>query len=152
VPEQTAKRLPGPRGGHHGGVTFDRSGTSRGKGYRMRTLLIACCAAVLCGAVAWSEDVTITREQVPPAVLAVMVKAAAPAALSEFVRGIENGATVYSAEFTPAGGKLMEVTVGADATLIAVEAEAEEPAKEAGAAPPAAPGPAPTDKAGAGGH
>lgn len=114
----------------------------------MRTLLIACCAAVMCSAAAWCEDdVPLTRAQVPPAVLAVMVKAAGPAELSDFVRGLEDGATIYSAEFTPAGGALMEVTVGADATLIAVEAEAEEAAKQAGAAPPPAhgvpPGPAP---------
>jgi hypothetical protein len=111
----------------------------------MRILLIAVYAAVLGGA-AWSEDdVPLTRAQVPPAVLAVMVKAAAGAELEDFVRGLEDGATVYSAEFTPAGGKLMEVTVGADATLIAVEVEAEEAAKEAAAPPPApaaAPGPA----------
>ena len=91
------------------------------------------------------DDVPLTRAQVPPAVLAVMVKAAAGAELEDFVRGLEDGATVYSAEFTPAGGKLMEVTVGADATLIAVEVEAEEAAKEAAAPPPApaaAPGPA----------
>jgi hypothetical protein len=127
----------------------------------MRIPLIACCAAVLCGAAAWSEDdVPIAQGQVPPAVLAVMVKAAAPAELSDFVRGLEDGATVYSAEFTPAGGKLMEVTVGADATLISVEAEAEEAAKEAGAAvppapgsaPAAAPGPAVKEPAAAGGH
>ena len=113
----------------------------------MRTLLIALCTAVL-GSAAWSEeDVPLTRAQVPPAVLAVMVKAAGPNELSDFVRGVEDGATVYSAEFTPAGGKLMEVTVAADATLIAVEAEAEEAAKEAakeaGAAPGTSPGPAP---------
>ncbi len=81
-----------------------------------------------------------------------MVKAAAGAELEDFVRGLEDGATVYSAEFTPAGGKLMEVTVGADATLIADEVEAEEAAKEAAAAAPgAAPAPAAKDPAPAGG-
>ncbi len=124
----------------------------------MRTLLIACCAALVAGTAAWGEeDVPITRAQVPAAVLAVMVTAAATAELSDFVRGLEDGATVYSAEFTPAGGKLMEVTVGADATLIAVEVEAEEAAKEAkeakeareaGAAPPPAPAVGPPPAAG----
>jgi hypothetical protein len=107
----------------------------------MRTLLIACGAAVLCAGAAWSEeDVPIARAQVPPAVLAVMVKAAAPNELSDFVRGLEDGATVYSAEFTPAGGKPMEVTVAADASEFVVEAASEEPAQAAGAAPPPAPG------------
>jgi hypothetical protein len=113
----------------------------------MRILMIACCA-VVAGAAAWGDDdVPITRVQVPPPVLAVMAKAAAGAELSDFVRGLEDGATVYSAEFTPTGGKLMEVTVGADATLIAVEAEAEEPPKEAGAPPAPAGDPASTPAA-----
>jgi hypothetical protein len=99
------------------------------------------------------DDVPITRDLVPPAVLAVMAKAAAGAALGDFVRGLEDGATVYSAEFTPAGGKLMEVTVAADATLIAVQADAEEPAQGTGAGPPAAgPGPAPKAPATTGGR
>ena len=98
---------------------------------------------ILGAALAWGEEeVDITRDQVPAAALAVMVKAAGASAVSDFVRAQEDGKTVYSAEFTTADGILMEVTVSPEGALIAVEKEVEDPPKPDAAAAPATPAPA----------
>jgi hypothetical protein len=82
--------------------------------------------AAAAGAPAEATEVGITQQQVPAAVLAVMTKAAGARPLSEFVRDVEEGALVYSAEFTTAAGVMMEVTVSRDAQLIDVSPEAED--------------------------
>jgi hypothetical protein len=67
--------------------------------------------------------------------MAVMAKAAAGSTLIEFVKDLEEGAVVYSAEFTGADGKLMEVTVSKDAVLLDVSPEVDEAPVAAAATP-----------------
>jgi hypothetical protein len=80
------------------------------------------------GAAAGAEatEVEITQQQVPAAVLAVMAKAASGRPLTDFVRDIEQGALVYSAEFTTTAGAVMEVTVSKDAQLLDVAPEVDD--------------------------
>jgi len=80
------------------------------------------------GAEAAATEAEITQQQVPAPVLAVMTRASGGRPLSEFVRDLEEGALVYSAEFTTAAGRVMEVTVSKDAQLIDVSPEDDKPA------------------------
>ncbi len=77
-------------------------------------------------AAAEATEVEITPQQVPAAVLAVMAKASAGRPLTDFVRDLEQGVLVYSAEFTTAAGTLMEVTVSKDAQLLDVAPEVDD--------------------------
>jgi hypothetical protein len=84
-------------------------------------LSMAALSAAWCG-----DEEKLTKEQVPPAVLAVLEKAANGNALNEFEKEKKHGATVYTAEFKGADGKEMEITVSADAQLIKIESEGDE--------------------------
>ncbi len=88
------------------------------------TVTLAGAGAAPAGAEATAVE--ITQQQVPAAVLAVMAKAAGGRALSDFVRDLEQGALVYSAEFTTAAGTVMEVTVSKDAQLLDVAPEVDD--------------------------
>jgi hypothetical protein len=86
----------------------------------------AAAGAALGGAGEVATESEITQQQVPAPVLAVMAKAANGRPLTEFVKDLEQGELVYSAEFITAAGTLMEVTVSKDAQLIDVSPEADE--------------------------
>ncbi len=91
------------------------------------TLTIGALLALAAGPTAWGADEEkLTKDQVPPAVLAVLEQAAKGNALSEFEKELKHGKTVFTAEFKGADGKEMEVTVSAEAQLIKVEAEGDE--------------------------
>jgi hypothetical protein len=93
-----------------------------------------CLGVILLGlfsSSAWcADEIPLKPEEVPTAVMAVMVKSANGSPLMEYVQALEDGKTVYSAEFKNEQGKLMEVTVSKEATLIAVELEEEPPQAE----------------------
>ncbi|GEM_PF-6867662 len=69
-------------------------------------------------------DVEITARAVPAIVLAAMTKAAGGAPVSDYVRSVDDGEVVFSAEFTNAAGTVMEITVGRDGTVLDLSPEA----------------------------
>jgi hypothetical protein len=69
-------------------------------------------------------DVEITARAGPAIVLAAMTKAAGGAPVSDYVRSVDDGEVVFSAEFTNAAGTVMEITVGRDGTVLDLSPEA----------------------------
>ena len=74
---------------------------------------------------AWSADVSLKKEEVPPKVLATMEKAANGNALIDYEKETnkKDGKVIYTANFKDKAGKEMEVEVNPDGTLIKVAAE-----------------------------
>ena len=75
-------------------------------------------------ATAWSADVSLKKEEVPPAVLATMEKAANGSALIDYEKETKkDGKVIFTANFKDKDGKEMEIEVSPDGTLIKVAAE-----------------------------
>lgn len=85
-------------------------------------LSMAIASSAWCG----DDDVALTKEDLPPVVLAALEKAANGKALGEFEKERKHHKTVYTAEFTGADGKEMEITVAEDGTLLKIESEGDE--------------------------
>ncbi|MCG3197782.1 MAG: PepSY domain-containing protein [Candidatus Omnitrophica bacterium] len=85
---------------------------------------IACMAAE-------EEEVAVTLDQLPAAVKQTIEKETAGGTITELVKEIEDGKTIYEAEFTK-DGKAFEVEVAEDGTLLAKEAGDEEDEDEEG--------------------
>jgi hypothetical protein len=83
-------------------------------------------AALVSTAWCGDDEVKLKQEEVPAVVLAALEKAANGKALSEFEQEQKHRKTVYTAEFTAADGKKMEITVAQDGTVLTVEAEGDE--------------------------
>lgn len=72
----------------------------------------------------WSAEVVIKKEEVPPAVLATMEKAAEGATLSDYEKETDkDGKVTFTADFKNKAGKEMEVEVNPDGSLLKVGAE-----------------------------
>ena len=73
---------------------------------------------------AWSAEVTLKKEEIPPVVLATMEKSADGHALTAYEKETDKeGKVIYTANFKDKAGKEMEIEVNPDGTLIKVAAE-----------------------------
>lgn len=77
-------------------------------------------------AIGEEQSTDLKADQVPAPVMATMVKAANGGKLSEFEQEVKNGKTVFTAEVKDAAGKVNEITVSPDGTLVSVAPEEEE--------------------------
>ena len=73
---------------------------------------------------AWSAEVALKKEEVPPVVLVTMEKSADGNALSDYEKETDKkGRVIYTANFKDKAGKEMEIEVNPDGSLIKVAAE-----------------------------